>query len=103
LPGAFGASPAEFVVEYEPLLEGEETDLEQWDTWLGVFYEMALETQPPKQGDGSSLKIRDRFLKLIYDELDPFLFPCIRFWLKETKAQEDTAYISRRGRVVDEL
>jgi hypothetical protein len=104
LPGAVGASsPAEFVVGYEPLVESEDEALEQWDSWLGVFYQMAMESVPPNQGDGSSIKVRDRFLTLIYDELDSFLFPRIRFWLKEQKAKEDTEYVGRRGRVVEEL
>jgi hypothetical protein len=104
LPKAIGADDATtFVLGYEPLVESDDEDQKNWDRWRATFYQMAMDPEPAKQGDGSSLKYRERFLKLIYDELDPFLFPRLRFWLKQSGAQEDKGHVERRGRVVGEL
>jgi hypothetical protein len=92
---------ASFVIGHDPLVPRGQADLDRWDQWLGRLYQLSMEREPAKPGDGSSIKYRETFLKLVYDELDVFLSPRIRFWLKQSGAKEDFRYIERFGRLAD--
>jgi|ERR1700694_783205 len=100
LPAAMKApTTAAFVIGHEPLVPCGHADLDKWDQWLDRLYQMSMERVPAKPGDGSSIKYREEFLKLIYDELNPFLIPRISFWLKESGVKEDLNWIEGHGRV----
>jgi hypothetical protein len=105
LPSGVGASsPAVFLIGCDLLVVAPDDTLARWDGWLKTLYRMALESEPAKVGDGSSFKYRDSFLSLVYEEMDKFLTDRIRFWLKESGAQEDRDWIARVGeRAVETL
>jgi hypothetical protein len=99
LPAGVGAaSTAEFLVGHQPLTATPDRTMLMWDAWIKMFYEMAMVQEPAKPGDGSSIKYRQQLLDVVFGELDPFLSARIRFWLKESGAEEDQGYVTRYGR-----
>lgn len=92
LPEKLGAGgPAEFNLGAKPvgpLQTPAKEALQQWDGWLHSLFVMALGIGNVKPGDGSSVKFRADLIRMVYEELDPWLTPRIEFWLKETGVEE---------------
>jgi hypothetical protein len=87
---------ASFVIGHDPLVPRRQVDLDRWDQWLDRLYQLSMEREPAKPRDGSSIKYREAFVRLVYDELSAFLSPRIRFWLIQSGAKEDLSYIELR-------